>query len=48
MKYPDTIMHEDQEDENIYDLEFMEQEFINELTEWRTYGDESSDYCSRN
>lgn len=31
--------------ENVFDNEFIEQEFINELTEWRE-NEQSSGYCS--
>lgn len=35
-----------EEFESVYDQDFIEQEFINELTEWRENNEQSSDYCS--
>lgn len=46
-KKPDTIYTDDQDNENIFDQEFIEEQFESELTEWRM-NEQSSDYCSRN
>ena len=45
-KKQDTIdTYEDME--NVFDQEFIEEQFQSELTEWRM-NEQSSDYCSRN
>jgi hypothetical protein len=47
MKHKQDTIETYEDIENVYDQDFIEYEFEDQLTEWRE-NEQSSDYCSRN
>lgn len=47
MKNKQDTMDTYEDIDDIFDQDFIEHEFEDQLTEWRT-NEQSSDYCSRN
>jgi hypothetical protein len=48
MKHKQDTIETYEDIENVFDQEFLEQEFEYQLSEWREDNEQSSDYCSRN